>query len=86
MVVEINAKKELLYYLDDFIIEITYHNGYQGMVYIVENPMIKLLSKITGFQPEYFGMTVNQGDYVMFDVEKIKKIREELVRKLPNSF
>lgn len=78
MSTEITTMEELLGYLDEFIGEISCHTGYRDIVHIMENPMIILLSQITGYQPGYFGKPINGGEYVMFDVEKIKQIRERL--------
>lgn len=78
MVCEIKTKQGLLDYLDDFILEIECHDGYRNIVHIMDNPGVVLLSKITGYQPGYFGSPMNNGEYVKFDVEKVKKIRDEI--------
>ena len=83
MTIEINTKEELLAKLDEFISEISYHSGYKSIIHIMNNPIIMLLSEITGFQPGYFGIPINDGEYVKFDTEKIKRIRQGLIDKLP---
>ena len=82
MTIEIKTKEELLAKLDEFISEISYHPGYRSISHIMNNPMIILLSQITRFQPGYFGIPINDGEYVKFDTEKIKRIRQKLVNKL----
>jgi hypothetical protein len=76
----ITSKEELLELLDDFIEEIKIHTGYTSIVSIIENPMVKLLSELTGYQPGYFGKPMNYGEYVVFDVDKIMSIREEIAK------
>lgn len=83
MAIELSSKEELLAYLDEFIREISYHTGYRSIFSIIENPAILLLSQITGFPPGYFGVPINDGEYVKFDVAKIKGIREKLAIELP---
>lgn len=82
--VEIKTKQELLDYLDEFIREINVHPGYQNIFSIMENPGVILLSQITGFQPGYFGMSIDEGKYVKFDTEKIKGVRDDLAKALPD--
>jgi len=83
MTIELSSKEELLNFLDEFIREISYHSGYRSITTIMKNPAILLLSQITGFQPGYFGVHINSGEYVKFDVEKIKGIRDILAKQLP---
>ena len=80
----LKTQAELLNYLDEFIIEISSHTGYRSIFHLIENPGVLLLSQITGYQPGYFGLPVNNGEHVKFDVEKIKRIREELGKHLPD--
>lgn len=81
---EIKTKQELLDYLDEFIREISIHPGYESIFFIIENPGVILLSQITGFQPGYFGVPIDEGKYVKFDTEKIKGIRDDLAKALPD--
>lgn len=86
MTIELKTKEQLLSYLDEFIGEISYHTGYRSILHIMENPAIILLSQLTGYQPGYFGLPINDGEYVKFDVEKIRAIRDNLANKLPDTF
>lgn len=75
---DITTVEQLISEIDEFIREISYHTGYRSIVHIMENPFIQMLSKITGYNPGYFGFPVNNGEYVKFDVEKVKAVRDTL--------
>lgn len=70
--------EELTDILDDFLQEIEVHPGYKSIISIIQNPVIQLLSDITGYQPGYFAKPINDGDYVVFDLEKIRTVKNRL--------
>lgn len=79
----IRSKEELLDYLDNFIREAWVHAGYGSIFTLMENPAVMLLSELTGCLPGYFGKTVNGGARVLFDLEKIKAVRDKIERGEP---
>lgn len=79
MVQVITSKSELLYLVDEFIYEIEFHPGYQSIIDIMDNPMIQLLSELTGYQPGYFAKPMNNGEYVVFDLDKVRAVRNSIM-------
>lgn len=79
---DVKNKEELLELIDDFIREIEDHSGYKTICTIIENPFIQFLSGITGYQPGYFGKPIDNGSYVKFDVDKVKRVRKWLENEI----
>ncbi|QAS54751.1 hypothetical protein [Halobacillus litoralis] len=79
---EISLEKVLLS-IDELLKDLEVNNPkYESVFLIMKNPVIDIVAKSLRMQPGYFAQPLYDGKYVTFDVERIKKAREELNQKI----
>lgn len=54
---------------------------YDFVLHVAENPVIQLLSEWSGYQPFWFARLYEEGQYCYYDLDKVRKVKEEVLSK-----